>query len=280
MNTEMLNSINLIDASQIQDWENIFRVVGVKRCEMILVDIGLPKDIANSSKGLIEATRYFWQTRWAGVTLEGRPVGYGYSDPEFPENYRLGLQLLLNNTLKIIFDSYGRASVFRFNSWAQRHFTDKNQFNCLYIWSHLLYTITDKQDERDKNAVSVPLPFHEDTTELIITSINNHLGIEKRKLWDQKIEEAKKIPLSLYEKKIVELEAVRPTDISEFDVLGMVRTIIENQHIYQFWQEVGQWMTKDELDSFLWWGYEQAKRIGLPIEEVVLPDLEKIEEGL
>ncbi len=280
MKNQTLNTISLISIDQIQDWENVFRVVGIGCCEPLLIDAGLPKDIANNPKGLIEAAHFFWQKRWAGVTLEGRQVGYGYSDPGFPENYRLGLQLLLNNTFKIVFDNYDEPSVLRLNSWTQRHFIDKSQVNCLYIWSHLLHAIINRQGEDYREGQPFSLPFHDDTAKSITTLIDKNLGVEVRRLWDQKIEQARKIQLSSYEKRTVKLEAVRPTDIAEFDVLGTVRMVMENQHIYQFWQEVNQWMTQGEMERLLWWGYEQAKAIGLPIEDVVLPDIEKLEEDL
>lgn len=112
-------AIEVNDIGEILHWENAFRVLGTKRCQASLLDAGVPAKMVSAPEGLMRAAHYFWQIRWQGITWQGIQVGQGYSDPEFPENYRLGILALLNNTFNLLVEDYGEGDANELYKWAR-----------------------------------------------------------------------------------------------------------------------------------------------------------------
>ena len=245
-------------------WENVFRVLGIRRCQAALLDAGVPAKMASAPEGLIRAADYFWQTRWQGITWQGIPVGQGYSDPGFPENYRLGIVALLSNTFNMLVNDYGEADANALYEWARRHFIDQKQSACLFIWYLLFLAVADSS-----NAVPFPLPS--DKAKLAEIAVHTYLGRDRETGDAKLIALARNIPLSLVEQRMVALEVSRPTDLSEVDILELIEGVLKNQHTHQVWVEIDRLADPSEREAILWWGYEQAAVLQIPVEEVALP---------
>jgi hypothetical protein len=89
------------DSRDLLFWSDVFRVLGIRRCHPLLRRLGVNAYMVGEPAGLINASAYFWQQRLDGIRYRGKFVGTGYSDPDFPQNYLMGISSLLNETFKI-----------------------------------------------------------------------------------------------------------------------------------------------------------------------------------
>lgn len=255
-------TVEVNDIGDITHWENAFRVLGLTRCQALLLDAGVPSKMVSAPDGLTRAAHYFWQIRWQGITWEGIQVGQGYSDPGFPENYRLGILALLNNTFNMLVNDYGEADASELDEWARRHFINQKQSSCLFIW-YLLFLAAVESSE--------PVPFP-DKAKLAEIAVRENLGADRETGDANLIALARNIPLSPVEQRMVALEVTSPTDLVEVDLLDLIEMVLKNQRTYQVWIEIDKLADASEREALLWWGYERAAVLQIPAEEVVLPE--------
>ena len=258
-------AVEVNDIGEILHWESAFRVLGTRRCQALLLDAGVPAKMVSAPEGLIRAAHYFWQIRWQGISWQGIQVGQGYSDPEFPENYRLGILALLNNTFNLLVEDYGEADANELYEWARRHFINQKQSACLFIW-YLLFLAAVESSE------PVPFPLPSDKARLAEIAIRENLGRDRETGDAKLIALARNIPLSPVEQRMVALEVTRPTDLAEVDLLELIEMVLKNQYTYQVWIEIDKLADASEREAILWWGYEQAAALEIPAEEVALPE--------
>lgn len=271
MRNQHLSDIQVANVDEISRWENVFRVLGIKRCQPLLRDVGLPTRVINDPKGLVNASYHFWQVRWSGISWQGKVVGQGYSDPGFPENYRLGIQSLLADIYNIIASKYNEADAMEIYRWSQCHFINRKQVDGLYIWSLLLPELGNARSIFKDNLV-IKLSLSSASAQRIVDTWYKYLGPEIRNQHVENLAIAKKIPLSSFERRMIQLEVTGPTDMPEVDVLEIVEQVLRNQQVYQFWSDIDEWISDSEKETLLWWGYEQAASLHIPIGEVALPD--------
>jgi hypothetical protein len=208
------------------------------------------------------AAQSFWDVVWEGIRWHGQRVGQGYSDPGFPENYRLGLESLLANTFDRIANSYSDIDAQTLYDWAQRQFIDHQQINLWSTWSALFAGAAFE---------TVPLDLPDEQRAPIKQLIEDHFGASVRSRETELLELAESIPLSTSEKRMLALEVTRPDDFEKVDLIQTLERIIQHQHAYQVWIELNNSIDESEREAIFWWAYREAVNIGIGASDVILP---------
>ncbi|HKR23162.1 MAG TPA: hypothetical protein VJS17_11235 [Pyrinomonadaceae bacterium] len=221
--------------------------------------MGISVEMAGRPEGLLRAANYFWQRDWQGFGLSG------YSDPDFKEKYRKAIDELIKATFAIVSDQYGEQAAKDLYTWAQRFFINQDEQNLWSTWSLLLGSPDQLQAESQfqseiaRFAESLEQEFGSATYETDAEALN---AIDVTKL-------------SPNEYKMIALEVTRPDDFVTVDLRDLAGSVIRSNHAYQFWRVLSSGLDASELDTWLWIGYEQAAKLGMPVEDVQLPLLDK-----
>ncbi|HEU4714500.1 MAG TPA: hypothetical protein VFS76_23245 [Pyrinomonadaceae bacterium] len=239
-------------------WRDVFRVLGIRSCQPLLGRMGVSVEMAGRPEGLLRAANHFWQRDWQGFGLSG------YSDPNFKEKYRKAIDELIKATFAIVSDQYGDEAAKDLYTWAQRFFINHDEQNLWSTWSLLLgppaqlQAESQFQSEIDRFAESLEREFGSATYEADIAALN---AIDVAKL-------------SRDEYKMIALEVSRPGDFVTVDLRDLAGSVIRSNHAYQFWRVLSSSLDASELDTWLWIGYEQAEKLGMPVQDVQLPLIE------
>lgn len=256
----MIDLIHVADTRELIYWSNVFRILGVKRCQSLLGQFGVPAVVASRPIQLMEAALYFWRQNWDGIQIHGQRLGKGYADPGFPENYRLSIQSLLQKCFAIIRDRYDLDTSISVARWARRFFVDQDQVNLWFTWS-VLFASTNSRAVSPEQA-SLPAPLH--------SMIQLHFGQDAQGKDARDLENSERIPLSNVERRMIALEVTQPTDVAEVNLTDLSKQILNYNHAYQIWRAIHA-NFNSESESLLWWGYERADVLGMPVEHVSVP---------
>lgn len=240
-------------------WSSVFRILGIRSCHPLLDRMGVSSDVARQPEGLLRAAKYFWEREWEGIA----PGLSGYSVPGFEEKYRTAIEALIKSTFTIIVDCYGDEAATALYDWTQRFFINHDEENVWSTWSLLLSSParlqTESQFQTEIARFAGPL---EDefgaATDDSDTKALNEIDLAK---------------LSPTEYKMIALEVSQPGDFETVDLRDLAGNVIRSNHAYRFWRILSSSLAPSELDTWLWIGYEQAERLGMPAEEVELPVL-------
>lgn len=152
----MMDQISVSNINELIYWADVFRVLGIKRCQPLLFKLGVPATIGERPEALVEAAHHFWLHTWEGIRFKGVRVGTGFSDPGFPENYRLGIQTLLRDIFALIVRNYDEDEASNLYQWAQRFFIDQAQVSTWFTWS-LLFAGPSESFPTDSDSKDTPL---------------------------------------------------------------------------------------------------------------------------
>lgn len=259
----MIDLIRVSETNETIYWADVFRVVGIKRCRPVFHKIGVPDAIVLQPDVLVKAALHFWHHNWNGIELNGVRVDRGYSDPGFPENYLLGIQSLLQSTFAIIVSHYDQDDASRLYHWMQRFFVDQDQANLWFTWSILFSSLSKSQ--------LVSSDFASEISPRIERTIQGHFGPAAQDDDTASLASIQRIPLSSLEQRMIELEVTQPHDSPEFDLMGLLKRVMQYDHAYRSWIEIAKCLSSPEREDLLWWGYEVAAELGMPSEDVKLP---------
>ncbi len=262
--TTMIDLIHVADTKELIYWSNVFRILGVKRCQSLLGQIGVPAVAISRPIHLMEAALYFWRQYWDGIPINGQRLEKGYADPGFPENYRLSIESLLQKCFAIIRDSYDLDTSISVARWARRFFVDQDQVNLWFTWSMIFASINSQAVSSEQASLLAQLH----------SMIKLHFGHDAQAKDARDLENCERIPLSNIERRMVALEVTQPTDVAEVNLTGLAKEILNYNHAYQIWRAIHADF-KAESESLLWWGYERADMLGMPVEHVSIPVLQK-----
>jgi hypothetical protein len=253
--------ITLDSVHQFIDWADPFRVWGIIEYHPAWTHAGIPNHFCADPNPLVTAALHFWSTEWEGITWNGRRVGAGYSDPGFPENYRLGIESLLRETFSRISKSYGEKPASDLHQWAVRNFLDHKQRGLWHTWSSLFRLA----------ARGATIPFTPSNGKLIQRSINEHFGARSQEAEEQLFDGLREIPLSKIARRIVALEVTQPTDFPEVDIIQILEHATLYEHAYRLWLELDEQLSDADREILLWWAYEQGAEMGISAMDIELP---------
>jgi hypothetical protein len=240
-------------------WRKVFRIFGIRSCQPLLDRMGISVEVAGRSEGLLRAANYFWERDWRGFGLSG------YADANFKEKYRKATDELIKATFAIIADYYGTETADDIYCWAQRFFINQDHVNSWSTWSFLLASLAQSRaDSQFQTEIArfVELLDHEFGSETFEADIRALSGIDLGKL-------------SPKEYKMIALEVTRPNDFATVDLAELAGSVMRCNHAYRFWRVLRHSIDASELDAWLWIGYEQAEKLGMPAADVHLPSVEK-----
>ena len=261
----MIEAIRVSNVRELIYWADAFRVLGIKRCQPVLSRIGVSAAISSKPTGLVEAALHFWRQNWEGIRHDGIRVDIGYADPEFPDNYRSGVESLLWDSFTIVERHYSKEDSLSLYHWVKRFFIDQDEVNLWFTWSMLFSVPFEVQSELFKHAPEI--------VPLIRETIAGHFGQTVQANDAESLSRIERIPLSTLEQRMIALEVTQPGDFPEVDLPGLVKTLMQNNHAYQVWNELHEYLSILDRDALLWWGYEQATTLGISAEDVNLPIL-------
>ena len=254
--------------AEVLHWENVFRVLGVGRARPLLAQIGVPAAVAARPEGVAHAAAFFWERKWAGVTYKGVRVAGGIADPDFAENYRQGVLELLERSFAEIADFYDEAVAANLYDWARRFFVDQERVGLWDTWSILFSSAHHSGGGFDPASFG----FSAEAAGLIGETLGRHFGPRAVSEDAAALDQMKGIPLSPAERQMVALEATRPGDLPEVDLHELLSMLIRYEHAYRSWVEMREFLSADNREALLWWGYRQAELLNMPVEDVTLPD--------
>jgi hypothetical protein len=260
-------------------WEDVFQVLGLRRCQPLLRAAGVPAVMADAPEGLMRAAYYFWQRNWEHDPID---VGPHWTRETFTEeiyaehleNYRLEIVSLVRDTFALLVNDYGEAATRELYDWAQRNFVDYMQMRRWKAWSRLMLGLV------RESWFFYPLdppPLAPAVLERVKETARAYeylLCIDK----DDDEPEAKllaaarNIPLSTIEQRMVARKPVYPDDPLEADALLNLQFVLHQQAAYRLWQELDTWLEESDRQALLRWGSEQAAIIGELVEWITLPD--------
>lgn len=261
------------------NWEDVFRVLGLRRCQLLLRQTGVPLVMADAPEGLERAAHYFWQRNWANNPID---VGPHWTPETFTEelyaehleNYRVALASLVEDTFALLVNDYGQAAASELYDWAQRNFVDHVQVRRWKVWGRLMLGLVRESwffypldPPQLAPAVLERVKETARAHENLLCLDEDDLEPEARLLV-----EAGNIPLSPLEQRMVAIKPAYPDDPLEVNVLLILRFVLRQETAYRLWQELDQWLTVSDRAALLRWGREQAVIIGEQVEYVTLPD--------
>lgn len=275
---DMLSGSNGIENHVLNvAWLNVFRILGVGRCQPLLRYAGVPAEMSGAPEGLARAAHYFWQRTW-----DSDPINVGPDwEPgdfteevyaEYLENYRIAVASLVADTFNLLVDYYGEAPATDLREWAQRNFIDNEQVVLWSIWCRLWLRMVGESSliyplvrpalrpgalKRVKKTVRKHLPL------LCIDETED--GPEAELL-----RQAVGMPTSPVERRMLAIEVLRPDDPPEVDVLLRLKFVIRQHGAYSVWQELDAWLGAANREALLRWGKEQAAVVG-EATEITLP---------
>ncbi len=261
-------AIEVSTTNDIIYWQTVFQILGIKRCQMLLRHSGVPAGMSAKPEGLVRAAMHFWSVLWDGIRWQGVRVDQGYSNIGFPEDYLLGIQFLLMNVFRMLGESYDETDTQVLYEWARRNFIDQDQVGLWFIWSLLLncFETVSETGESPSDAFSAV------SKEKITKVVKMHFGSEARRHDAQLIGESEKIPLSPVERKMIALEVTRPTDFVEVNISEVLQLLLARQHAYVTWTDLDSRLDDSERESLLWWAYAEAPHLGMPTQDIRLPE--------
>ncbi|HZI61791.1 MAG TPA: hypothetical protein VFD62_13835 [Pyrinomonadaceae bacterium] len=219
--------------------------------------MGVPSEMARRPDGLLRAANYFWERDREGIA----PGLSGYSDPDFEEKYRTAIEGLIKGTFTIIVDAYGDDAATDLYHWARRFLVNQHNKSQWFTWYMLLSTLSQSKSDSQ---------FQTEIAQLA-DPLEEEFGFETEEADTQAISRIELAQLSPNEYKMIELEVTQPGDFETVDLSSLARSVIHSNHTYRFWRVLSGSLEPSEVDTWLWIGYEQAERLGMPAEEVELP---------
>lgn len=268
--------VQVTDTRDIIYWGDVFRVLGIKRCRPLFGIAGVPAVMVNAPENLMSAAQYFWGKRLQDDRKLERHASPPFSTQREVDNHleahRLGILGLLSDTFTMIVNAYGEAAAYELYDWAQRNFVDHDQVVRWNVWNELFLRLI------DKSGTSYPLSpssLAPSVLERIKKTVREY---SSRLLWEEDnhelelMAEARKIPLSSFEQRMVALDIVEPDDEPQADVLLVLELVLRQQATYEVWIKLDSWLNESDRKSLLQWGREQAVLMNKKIEWVTLPD--------
>lgn len=251
-------------------WGDVFRVLGVRRCQPMLSKAGVPAAMTTAPENIVQASHYFWRR-----TLDGDIMPSRYMKPPFQtqgevddhlEALRLGLLGLLSETFSIIVNYYGEGAASELYEWAQRNVVDHDQRRRWDMWNELFLRLI---GALGISCALVPIDLDRLLVEKIKETVQRFLPGLLADLEDRS--DLKAIPLSPIEESILALEVIQPEDEAQVDVLLIVELILRRQAAYEIWKTIDKWLTASNRELLLHWGKQQAIALNNSTDSVTLP---------
>lgn len=238
-------------------WRNVFRILGIRSCQPLLGRMGVSVEVAGAPEGLLRAANHFWERDWQGFGISG------YADPDFKEKYRKATDELIKATFAIMADYYGSEAATDLYAWAQRFLVNQEDVNLWFTWSMLLGPPAKLEaGSQFRNEIA-----------RFAGPLEQEFGSETYEADTKALSEIDPAKLSRNEYKMIALEVTQPGDFETVDLADLAGSVMRSNHAYRFWRVLSSSLDASELDTWLWIGYEQAEKLGMPFEEVQLPHL-------
>lgn len=264
--------------SYLIHWKDVFRVIGVERCQQLLPYAGVPDKMANSPAGLLRAAHSFWQNLWEHNPLDVEPrwTAETYSEEVLTrhvENLLRATDSLVNKTFQLLSAEYDSSTASELHSWAERNFIDEVEIGRWQMWARMMLRLVGQSALRYP---LVPTSLSPDILERVEQVVNAYVPLlyvdrEEEGHVDELLNAAYAIPLSPIEQRILAMEKAYPDDPSETDVLLTLKILIQRHAAYTLWQELDTWLSESDREKLLQWGRTQAAVIGWPSESINLP---------
>lgn len=272
----MAVSVQVTDARDITKWDDVFRVLGIKRCQPLLREAGVPAIMIDTPATLVRAAHYFWQRRLQGDVRPGHHIGNPFDTQravdDYLEAYRLGILGLLSDTFSIIVNDYGEAAAQDLYEWAQRNFIDHTQVVRWTTWNELLLRLIDLSATFYPLSTPILAPSVLERIKETVRAYSSRLLTEEDEREMELMAEAREIPLSPIEQRMVALNKIEPDDESEVDVLLILELVLRQQYAHKVWTELDSWLEESDRKSLFEWGRRQAVIMNKKAEWVTLPD--------
>lgn len=273
--------IRIEDPDSSIAWNNVFQVLGIRRCQAMLEDLGVPDRIVSELSGVTKAAYEFWQSSWRE---RDEPSSYGkdtiakshsladYYSRVMPEYYRR-VKRRVERAFSIVEAEYGEGVADALCKWADRLIVHQKLSRQLSYWGSILLWIED--DPGDPQDI-VPEALHL-KIDIIDDLISQHLDYPTELHFENQLAIANQIPLSPIEKRMIELEVTQPNDPAEVNLHVLLHVIYQRYHIYLLWKTFFELLTSSELESLLQWAHNVAKKKGeiskIAEEFLSIPDL-------
>lgn len=263
MKFEPVNSI--FRPADLLYWGDVFRVLGIRRFHSFWASLGIPETVIAHPEKAYGAAEYFWTSRLGGIRWQGR-VLTGYVEPDFERKYELGVQTLLSQTFAMLSDSYGTEAASDLQTWASRNFIDKTAVRLWSTWDSLL-----SLDNENFSFGGVGSSLSRETLEKIRSTWGIHYPRNLRERIAALFHDVRGIPISGGEQMMIKLEVSQPGDMQEFDLESLIKIVLGRQRAFRFWADLASWAGLVEREALLWWAYDRAAAVGLPLKDVILP---------
>lgn len=261
------------------NWEEAFCVLGLKRCQALLRVAGIPEVMTSSPEGLVRASYYFWQRIWDNDPID---VGPDWTKETFTEelyaqyleSYEKSLLALVKETFSMLATQYGKAATNDLYYWTLRHFIDPTQVRRWNVWRRLFLGLV-RETWFYYPLASPALAAGVLKRVKDIARVCEHLlclDEDDDEPEARLLIEARNIPLSPIENRMVALTPVHPGDPTQIDVLLKLRFVLNQEAAYWLWRELDAWLEESDRQALLAWGREQAPIMGESAESVSLPE--------
>jgi hypothetical protein len=269
-------NISVESADSSLSWYSVFQVLGIKRCQAMLEDIGVPDKIVSEPSGITKAAYEFWQSVWRerdelslyGSNPKAKPDTLAdYYGRVMPEYYKRVKQRV-ERAFSIIETEYGEDVADSLYKWADRLFVDPKVSRQLSFWLLILLGI-EEQEFAPEELIS--------KTEMIDDVILRHLGYPAELHFEKQLELANQISLSPIEKRMIELEMTQPNDSAEVDLSVLLHFASQQHRVYLVWKNFMEFLSPSEIQSIRQWArelVEEKQTISKLDEEFLsIPDL-------
>ncbi|SRR6266568_2580451 len=245
-------------------WESAFQVLSIRRCHPLLPYAGVPDSMSRDPAGLVRAGYYFFQSLFDLAVVSDRPRAESNPLADYAEE----TAEIADRAFSIITHEYSRPLSIELYAWAQRNFVDPWQVNRWRIWRSLFLRLI------GESAIYYPLvdprlPSHElanvhktihELTPLLYIDENSTTGVARL------VTEARELPMSAFEKQIVNIQPRHADDPSEVDVVLAVTACIEQHAAYLVWKDLQTLLDESSKNELVLWAKRQASVMGEPTQ--------------
>jgi hypothetical protein len=248
-------------------WHNVFQVLGIKRCQAMLGDIGVPDKIVSELSGVTKAAYEFWQSDWRErdelSSYDSNPT----TKPDTMADYYSRVRQRVERAFSIVESDYGEDVADALCKWADRLFVDPKGSRHLSFWRSILLGIVDDLIDSQSVVPEALLP----KLDMIDDVILHHLGYPAELHFEKQLSLANQIPLSPIEKRMIQIEVTQPNDPAEVDLSVWLHVISQRYRVYLVWKNFMESLSPSELQTIL----QLARKVeGKQNEEwLAIPDL-------
>jgi hypothetical protein len=254
----MKYNICVVDPDSSIGWLDVFQVLGIKRCQAMLGDIGVPDKIVSELSGVTKAAYEFWQSDWGERDEMSSYVSNPTTKPDTMADYYSRVRQRVERAFSIVESDYGEDVADALCKWADRLFVDPKGSRQLSFWRSILLWIEDDPIDSQDVVPEALLP----KLDMIDDVIWQYLGYPAELHFEKQLALANQIPLSPIEKRMIELEVTQPNDPAEVDLSVLLHVISQRYRVYLVWKNFLGLLSSSELEGILQWARKVAKEKG------------------